>query len=161
MKYKESELSVKFGWNKNELRKVRDLGSDFEGHILWFREESKKPKHLQTIWWTDVGLLYLTEYFKTINSIKQSNAVVDTSVLTKNQFNDIVNNSEWVGRVINNNYKNTNTVLIEHDIGYKVIVTCKDNRLVPKHSFVSVDTRNNKHIIRKPAFKTYEKAKQA
>ena len=161
MNIKENELMSMYGWTKNEMRKVRDMGSSFEGHTLWYREESKKPKHLQTIWWTDVGLLYLTEYFKTIATMKEPSPVEETRVLTKTEFDKIVNDTEWVGKIIRNSYKNANTVLVEHDIGFRVIVTCRDNKVLPRNSYVSVDTRNNRHTIRKPAFKTYEKAKQA
>lgn len=161
MNQKESNLLQAYGWKKNELRDIRSKVSEFEGVRLWYREESNKPKHLQTVWWTEVGVFYLTEYFKSVKEMTTPSPVDEIRQMTKTEFDKIVNNSKWIGKVAKNQYRNINTVLVEHDTGFRVIVTCKDNSKLPCHSYVEVDTRNNKHIIRKPHFKSHEKAKQA
>jgi uncharacterized short protein YbdD (DUF466 family) len=161
MNHQESLLVSTYGWSKHDLRKVRGEIQQFEGHPLWFREDSKKPKHLQTIWWTPVGLIYLQEYFKSVEIMKQPDPEALESVMTKAQFDKLVDNTKWVGRITRNNYKNTKVILVEHHTGFRVIVNCRDNKHYPKNSYVSVDTKNNRHMVRKPSFKTYEKAQQA
>ena len=161
MNQQETVLQEQYGWKKHELRKVRGDIQTFEGHPLWYREDSKKPKHLQTIWWTPVGIIYLQEYFKHIETIKTNDPVEIEQVMTKTQFDELVNNTKWVGRVVVNSYKNSRVVMVEHHTGFRVMVNCRDNKLLPKSSYVSVDTKHNRHIIRKPSFKTYEKANQA
>lgn len=161
MNHQESSLQEVYGWTKHDLRKVRADIQQFEGHSLWFREDSKKPKHLQTIWWTPVGLIYLQEYFKHIETIKKPDPASMEDTMTKVQFDKMVNDSKWVGRVVRNGYKNSRVLMVEHHTGFKVIVNCRDNKHYPKNSYVSVDTKNNRHTIRKPSFKTYEKAQQA
>jgi hypothetical protein len=161
MNIKESDLIAKNGWLKSDLKAIRHDTIEFEGMRLWFREESKKPKHLQTIWWTDVGVMYLTEYFNVVKDMKKFPDESESRVMSKEEFAVSVNNSKWIGRVISNNYKNFNTIMVEHDTGFRVMVNCRNNKVLPKNSYVEVDTKNNRHTIRKPAFKTYEKAKQA
>ena len=161
MNIKESDLIAKNGWLKSDLKAVRHDAIEFEGMRLWFREESKKPKHLQTIWWTDVGVMYLTEYFRVKDEMTQPSPVSENRVMSKEEFAKSANNSKWIGKVVTNSYKNYNSVMVEHDTGFRVIVNCRNNKVLPKNSYVEVDTKNNKHTIRKPAFKSYEKAKQA
>ena len=161
MNIKESELIAKNGWLKSDLKAVRHDAIEFEGMRLWFREESKKPKHLQTIWWTDVGVMYLTEYFRVKTELETPIPMEESRVMSKEEFVKLVNNSKWVGRVVRNGYKNFNTVMVEHDSGFMILVNCRNNKVLPKNSYVEVDTKNNNHTIRKPAFKSYEKAKQA
>lgn len=161
MNIKESDLIATNGWLKSDLKAVRQDAIEFEGMRLWFREESKKPKHLQTIWWTDVGVMYLTEYFRVKKEMETPSPMEESRVMSKEEFAKSVNNTKWIGRVVRNGYKNYNTVMVEHDSGFMIMVNCRNNKALPKNSYVEVDTKNNRHTIRKPAFKTYEKAKQA
>lgn len=162
MDTKESDLVDKYGISRAEFKDIRksikqngDLGR------LWYREESNKPEHLRTVLWTDVGQYFLAHYLQSkVEYIQQEEQSI-SDVMTKGQFDKLVNNSKWVGKVTRNSYGNTRLVTVEHETGFKVNVACKDNKLHSKHSYVQVDTKNLRHIIRLPSFKNYEKAKES
>ena len=166
---KESEVSKSLGVNRSELKTIRKSVPSVhpELGVLWGREESKKPEHLQTVMWTDNGLLFLRHYIE----VKKQWAEMEKAIekpeadslkpMTKGDFDKVVNNTKWAGKVVNNSYKNLRTVMVEHDIGFKVLVNCRDNRLLPKLGWVVVDSKNLRHTIRLPYFKSHEKAQQA
>jgi len=160
MDIKESDLCKEFGLPRSEFKLIRkNLADKHDLGILWYREESKKPEHLRSVYWTDVGVYYLRTYLKVKEEWnKETSVPVDLGVMTKEQFNETVNNSLWVGKVVRNKYKNKRIVMVEHDIGYKCNVACKDNAMYSLHSYVVVDSKNLKHCIRKPQYKSYEKA---
>lgn len=160
MDIKESDLSKEIGIPRSEFKAIRKtLAEKHDLGILWYREESKKPEHLRSIYWTEVGVYYLRTYLKVKEEWnKETSVPVDLGVMTKEQFNETVNNSLWVGKVVRNKYKNRRIVMVEHEIGYKCNVTCKDNAMYSLHSYVVVDSKNFNHCIRKPAYKSYEKA---
>lgn len=162
MDTKESDLVDKYGISRSEFKDIRktiqqngDLGR------LWYREDSKKPEHLRTVFWTDVGQYFLAHYLQSkVEFIQQEEQSIEP-VMTKAQFDKLVNNTKWVGKVTRNSYANINLVTVEHETGFKVNVTCKDNKNYSKHSYVQVDTKNLRHNIRQPSFKSYEKAKES
>lgn len=166
---KESDISKTFGVKRSELKMIRESVPPIhpELGILWGREESKKPKHMQTIVWTDNGVLFLRHYLKLKSTWEEVEKNMEKPIeeaikpMTKGEFDVVVNNTKWVGKVSNNRYKNFKTVMVEHDIGFKVLVTCRDSRLLPKGFWVVVDSKNLRHVIRLPFFKTHEKALQA
>lgn len=160
MDIKESELSKEFGLPRSEFKLIRkSLADKHDLGILWYREISNKPEHLRSVYWTDVGVYYLRNYLKAKEEwVKETSTPVDLDVMTKEQFNETVNNSQWVGKVVRNKYKNKRIVMVEHEIGYKCNVTCKDNSNYSLHSYVVVDSKNFNHCIRKPQYKSYEKA---
>jgi len=166
MNISEAELIKVNGWSKADLRRVREDASEFEGHKLWYTDNENKPKMFQKIFWTSIGVIYLQEYFKAKEQLlKQSDEgiaseIIQDGAMTKSQFAITVNNTRWIGKVVRNSYKNAKLVLVEHETGFNVIATCKDNILYPRNQWVIVDTLNNKHSIRKPAFKLYEQAKK-
>lgn len=169
MNIKESDLIKANGWSKGELRKIRNEDKEFEGHKLWFADNENKPKIFQTIFWTPVGVIYLEEYFKAKAMLEQmANAkedvkldiITEEDAMTKGHFTKNVNNTRWIGKIIRNSYKNHKLVLVQHETGFNVLATCKDNILYPKNRWVVVDTLENKHTIRKPAFKSYEQAQK-
>lgn len=171
MDIKESELISKYNWDKQELRAIRNNGDRFEGVLIWYREKSNKPAHLRTVWWTDGGVSFLTDYFKAkmvigdfikseIEKINESNGVIDDKAMTKLDFNKLVNKTRWIGKVVRNSYKNNKLILVEHETGFKVVCVCKNNLLYPVNQWVIVDTLENKHSIRKQAFKLYEQAQK-
>jgi hypothetical protein len=162
MDTKESDLVDKYGISRAEFKDIRktiqqngDLGR------LWYREESNKPEHLRTVLWTDVGQYFLAHYLQSKAEFIQQEEQSISEVMTKGQFDKLVNNSKWVGKITRNSYANINLVTVEHETGFKVNVTCKNNKMYSKHSYVQVDTKNLRHNIRLPSFKNYEKAKES
>lgn len=160
MDIKESELSKNLGIPRAEFKGIRNaIKGNHDLGVLWYREESKKPEHLRCVYWTDNGIMYLMHYLKVKQLWNEEvSKPMDTSVMTKEDFNNTVNDTEWVGKVTGNQYKNRKLIQVEHEIGYKVVVNCKDNSLYSKSSFVVVDTKNFRHSVRKPQYRTYEKA---
>lgn len=162
MDTKESDLVEKYGISRAEFKDIRKtIKQNGELGRLWYRADGKKPEHLRTVFWTDVGQYFLAHYLQSkVEFIQQEEQSIET-VMTKGQFDKVVNNSKWVGKVTRNSYANINLVTVEHETGFKVNVNCKDNKLYSKGSFVLVDTKNFRHCIRQPSFKTYEKAKES
>jgi hypothetical protein len=162
MDTKESDLVEKYGISRAEFKDIRKtIKQNGELGRLWYRADGKKPEHLRTVFWTDVGQYFLAHYLQSkVEFIQQEEQSIE-SVMTKGQFDKLVNNSKWVGKVTRNSYANTRLVTVEHETGFKVNVACKDNKLYSKHSYVQVDTKSLKHTIRLPSFKNYEKAKES
>lgn len=162
MDMKEKDLAVHMNLSRDELKTIRNVIRDkHDLGVLWYREESNKPEHLRTVFWTDAGLMYLKYYMETKTQwMKEEEENKMWSLMTKGQFDKSVNNTKWVGKVVNNNYKNNTCLMIEHETGFKVLSRCRDSKLYPKHSYVVVDSKNLKHIIRLQYFKTYEKAQE-
>ena len=160
MDTKESDLVDKYGISRAEFKDIRkSIKQNGELGRLWYREAGKKPEHLRTVLWTDVGQYFLAHYLQSkVEYIQQEEQSI-SDTMTKGQFDKLVNNSKWVGKITRNSYANTRLVTVEHETGFKVNVACKDNKLYSKHSYVQVDTKNLKHTIRLPSFKNYEKAK--
>lgn len=160
MDTKESQLSKDLGIPRSEFKNIRNAIQDnHDLGRLWYREESNKPEHLRSIWWTDTGIFYLRHYLEVKKQwIALEKEPIDMKVLSKDDFNKTVNDTKWVGKVVRNGYKNRRLVMVEHDIGYKCVVNCKDNASYSLNSFVVVDSKNFSHYIRKPAYRTYEKA---
>jgi hypothetical protein len=166
MNISESELIKVNGWKKKELRKIRKETKEFEGHLLWYIDNENRPKIYQKIYWTPIGIIFLREYFfakmkiveDAIKSIPDD--IIENGAMTKGQFNKVVNNSRWIGKVSRNTYRNNKIILVEHETGFKVLTKCKNNLLYPKNKWVIVDTLENNHSIKKQSFKSYEKAKE-
>lgn len=161
--HKESEVSELLGLKRSELKKIRESipNTHPELGVLWGREDSNKPEKLKTVIWTDGGIQFLALYLNIkAQHLENKKENEFMKPMTKGEFDKTVNNSKWVGRVANNRYRNNSCLLIEHDIGFKVVVLCKDNKLYPRNSFVIVDSRNLRHTVRLPHFQTYEKAYQ-
>jgi hypothetical protein len=166
MDIKESELIKEKGWKKADMKKIREQVQEFEGISLWYRVADKKPKQLQAIMWTPTGVMYLEEFMKVKDIIEKNQPesiakeIIGDSAMTKGEFNKIVNGTRWIGKISRNSYKNNKLVLVEHETGFNIIANCKDNMLYAKNRWVIVDTLNNNHSIRKPAFKIYEQAQK-
>lgn len=162
MDTKESDLVDKYGISRSEFKNIRKtIEQKGELGILWYREDSKKPEHLRTVFWTDVGQFFLAHYLQAKVEVFQQQEQSLSDTMSKAQFDKLVNNTKWVGKVIRNTYANKNLVFVEHETGFRVNVECRDNKLYSKNSYVQVDTRNQKHTIRLPQFKNYEKAKES
>ena len=171
MDIKESELIKQKGWKKAELKALRREVTEFEGEKLWYTVKNNKPAKFHTIFWTEIGVYYLEQYFivkqnidYAIKSVQETEKLFEKPfedvAMTKGQFTSTVNNTRWIGRIVRNSYKNNRLVLVEHETGFCIIANCSDNMLYPKNRWVIVDTLNNKHSIRKPAFKIYEQAQK-
>jgi hypothetical protein len=162
MDTKERDLVQKFGISRDEFKEIRaSIGKEHDLGTLWYREDSKKPEHLRTVYWTDNGLLYLRYYMEVK---RQMTDIVDTvsewKPMTKGEFDKSVNNTYWAGKVVVNNYKNNTCLMVEHQTGFKVLTKCRDSRQYAKHSHVVVDSKNLSHTVRLPSFKSYEKANE-
>lgn len=160
MDIKERDLVKQFGISRDDFKVIRKtLAEKHELGVLWYREESAKPEHLRTIYWTDAGVVYLRYYMEVKGQwddmVEKAN---EFRPMTKGEFDKSVNNTQWAGKVVVNNYKNNTCLMVEHQIGFKVLTNCRDSRLYPKHSYVVVDSKNLKHTVRLPYFKSYEKA---
>lgn len=160
MDIKESQLSKDLGIPRSEFKNIRNAIKDkHDLGVLWYREESKKPEHMRSIWWTDVGVYYLRTYLQVkVQWEEETKVPIDMKVLSKDEFNKTVNDTKWIGKIVRNGYKNRRLLMVEHDIGYRCIVNCKNNSDYSLNSFVVVDSKNFNHYIRKPAYKSYEKA---
>lgn len=161
--FKESDVSKQCGLTRNELKKIREAVPSVhpELGLLWEREKSKKPEKMRTVLWTDGGILFLANYIKIRNAwVEEEQKQPEMKSMTKGEFDKAVNNTKWVGKVVNNNYKNNTCLMVEHDTGFKVIVLCRDSRTYPKLGYVIVDSKNLRHTVRLPYFKTHEKAHQ-
>ena len=160
MDIKESDLSKEIGLPRAEFKLIRkNLAAKHELGTLWYREDSKKPEHLRSVFWTDVGIYYLRTYLSVKAKWNEEEAKgVNLDVMTKEQFANTVNNTMWVGKVTRNKYKNKRLIMVEHEIGYQCNVNCKDNANYSMHSYVVVDSKNSRHSVRKPQYKSYEKA---
>jgi len=160
MNHKESELVDILNITRAEFKYLRKnlANSDKNVGPLWVREESNKPEHLRTVYWTDAGMYFLRAYL----SEKASQIVIkpdtDMKVMTKAQFLDMVHKTKWVGKVVRNLYKNHMVLMVEHNSGFNVMVNCRDNQLYSKGAWVVVDTNENSHTVRGQSFKSYEKA---
>ena len=155
-------MAVHFNLSRDELKTIRNVVRDkHDLGILWYREESNKPEHLRTVYWTDAGVMYLKYYIETKTQWQKLESETQPwSLMTKGQFDKSVKDSYWVGKVVNNNYKNNTCLMVEHETGFKVLTTCRDSRLYPKHSYIVVDSKGLKHITRIPYLKSYEKAQE-
>lgn len=162
MDMKERDLVEKFGISRDEFKEIRaSIGQKHDLGTLWYREESKKPEHLRTVYWTDAGLLYLRYYVEVKGQLaKLDEDTGDFTPMTKGDFDKSVNNTHWAGKVVTNNYKNNTCLMVEHQTGFKVLTNCRDSRNYPKHSYVLVDSKNLRHTVRLPYFKNYEKANE-
>jgi hypothetical protein len=162
METKESDLVDKYGISRSELKEIRNtINQKGEMGLLWYREESKKPEHLRTVIWTDIGQYFLAHYLQSkVEFVQQEEQSLDHT-MSKSQFIKLVDNTKWVGKIVRNSYVNTTLVTVEHETGFKVNVNCKDNKQYSKHSYVQVDTKHQRHTIRLPSFKNYEKAKES
>lgn len=162
MDIKEKELAEQVGISRNEFKTIRKvLGDKRDLGVLFYREESSKPEHLRTVYWTEAGVTYLRYYLEVKDQWEEMERKSNEfRPMTKGEFDKAVNGTRWAGKVINNNYRNQTCLMVEHQIGFKVLTSCKDSRLYPKHSYVVVDSKNLKHTVRLPYFKSYEKANE-
>lgn len=162
MDTKERDLVEKFGISRDEFKEIRaSIAKEHELGTLWYREDSKKPEHLRTVYWTDAGLLYLRYYMEVKGQLaKLDKETNDFAPMTKGDFDKSVKNTNWAGKIVVNNYKNNTCLMVEHETGFKVLTKCRDSRNYPKHSWVLVDSKNLSHTVRLPYFKTYEKANE-
>lgn len=162
MDTKERDLVEKMGISRAEFKEIRaSIGQKHDLGTLWYREESNKPEHLRTVYWTDAGLLYLRYYMEVKGQLaKIDEQTGDFTPMTKGDFDKSVNNTFWAGKIVVNNYKNNTCLMVEHQTGFKVLTKCRDSRAYPKHSHVVVDSKNLRHTVRLPVFKSYEKANE-
>ena len=162
MDIKEKDLVTHFGINRDEFKTIRKtLADKHDLGILWYREDSTKPEHLRTVYWTDAGVEYLKYYLEVRKQFDAMDAIANEfRPMTKGEFDKSVNDTMWAGKVVVNNYKNSSCLMVEHQTGFKVLTSCRNNKDYPKHSYVVVDSKNLKHTIRLPYFKNYEKANE-
>jgi len=162
MDIKERDLAEQMGIKRDEFKTIRKtLAEKHDLGILFYREESSKPEHLRTVYWTDAGVVYLRYYLEVKGQwAKLEKEAEEFRPMTKGEFDKSVNNTQWAGKVVVNNYKNNTCLMVEHQIGFKVLTSCRNSKDYPKHSYVVVDSKNLKHIVRLPYFKTYEKANE-
>lgn len=162
MDTKEKDLAAMLNLSRDEMKTIRNVIRDkHDLGVLWYREESNKPEHLRTVYWTDAGLVYLKYYMETKKQWNEANEQSKPwTLMTKGQFDKSVKDTQWTGKVVNNNYKNNTCLMVEHETGFKVLTRCRDSRLYPKLSYVVVDSKSLSHTIRLPYFKTYEKAQE-
>lgn len=162
MDTKERDLVEKMGISRAEFKEIRaSIGQKHDLGTLWYREESNKPEHLRTVYWTDAGLLYLRYYMEVKGQLaKIDEQTGDFVPMTKGDFDKSVNNTHWAGKIVVNNYRNNTCLMVEHETGFKVLTKCRDSRAYPKLSYVVVDSKNLRHTVRLPVFRNYEKANE-
>jgi hypothetical protein len=152
----EKELSAEYGWSIADLRDVRALHCKFDNRELWFRKPSKKPEHLRTIIWTDLGVEFLQQWFKGLKEADKILAYLGNDPEGSGRLEELaVTNTiqdlyglEWEGKVVSNWYPNSRLIEVEHENGIKVIAICRDNKKYRVKDKVLVDSKQASHYVR-------------